>query len=215
MNKETNVNKETNMTELSDSFGNNIVSAYTKANSPSAYLTDNFDSFTSTQLPELLNSIKDLECVHHTPDGGRRRLIVSIITHQLLQPMVVEPDSTSRPILPHECRLRNITYSAPLYGDLKIELEWGSKKRSTTLNDVYLGRLPIMIYSSLCHVRDPSTRAKYKECEHDPGGYFIISGREKCLVTQTGGLVNRTMRYKTKKSCAVTCTSEKNYTIKR
>lgn len=199
------------MDKLNDSFGNNIVSAYTKANSPSAYLTDNFDSFTRSQLPELLSSVKPLECVHFTPDGGERRLVVSIIDHKLLQPMVVEPDSTSRPILPYECRIRNITYSGPLYVNLKVDLEWGGKKRSSTINDVYLGRLPIMIYSSLCHVRDPSTRAKYKECEHDPGGYFIISGREKCLVTQTGGLVNRTMRYKTKKSCAITCTSEKNH----
>lgn len=200
-----------NMNKLEDAFANNIVSAYTEANTPSAYLTDNFDSFTRSQLPELLSSVKPLECVHFTPDGGERRLNISIVDNQLLQPMIVEADSTSRPILPYECRLRNITYSGPLYVNLKIDVDWSGKKRSTTINDVYLGRLPIMIYSSLCHVRDPSTRAKFKECEHDPGGYFIITGREKCLVTQTGGLVNRTMRYKTKKSCAVTCTSKKNH----
>ena len=206
-----NLQETTSMNDLDDAFGNNIVSAYTEANSPSAYLTDNFDSFTKTQLPDLLGSVKPLECVHFTPDGGERRLVVSVVSNKLLPPMVVEPDSTSRPILPYECRIRNITYSGPLYVKLNIEVEWAGKKRSSTINDVYLGRLPIMIYSSLCHVRDPTKRQQYKECEHDPGGYFIISGREKCLVTQTGGLVNRTMRYKTKKSCAITCTSEKNH----
>ena len=162
------------MSELKDTFANNIVSAYTQANSPSAYLTDNFDSFTRSQLPELLSSVKPLECVHFTPDGGERRLNIQIVSHQLLHPMVVEPDSTSRPILPYECRIRNITYSAPLYVKLQCEIEWGGKKTKSTINDVYLGRLPIMIYSSLCHVRDSTKRQQYKECEHDPGGYFII-----------------------------------------
>ena len=65
-----NLQETTNMDDLDDAFGNNIVSAYTEANSPSAYLTDNFDSFTKTQLPNLLGSVKPLECVHFTPDGG-------------------------------------------------------------------------------------------------------------------------------------------------
>ena len=196
---------------MEDTFGNEIVAAFTAANSSSAYLTDNYDSFTRIKLPELLWSIKPLECVHFTPDGGERRLNITIVGQKLLPPMVVEPDSTSRPILPFECRLRNITYSGPLYVDLKIDLEWNGTKKDTVLNDVYLGRIPCMIYSSLCHVKDPTKRVQYKECEQDPGGYFIVSGREKVLVTQTGGLVNRTMRYKSaaKKTCAITCMSEK------
>jgi DNA-directed RNA polymerase II subunit RPB2 len=199
---------------MEDAFANKIVAAFTKANSPSAYLTDNYDSFTRSKLPELLWSLKPLKCVHFTPDGGERNLNVTIVNHKLLSPMVVEPDFTSRPILPYECRIRNITYSGPLYVDLKVEVKWKNKVRSDVLKDVYLGRIPCMIYSSLCHVKDPKKRVKYKECEQDPGGYFIIGGREKALVTQTGGKINRTFRYITKKNnmiktCAITCTSEK------
>lgn len=201
--------ENTTMNSMEDATFNKIVSAFTKANSSSAYLTDNYDSFTKKKLPELLWSIKPLECVHFTPDGGERRLNVTIVNQKLLPPMVVEPDFTSRTILPSECRLRNITYSGPLYVDLKVDVDWNGKKRSNVLKDVYLGRIPCMIFSSLCHVKDPEKRIQYKECPQDPGGYFIVSGREKVLVTQTGGLVNRTMRYKTKKSCAITCTSEK------
>ncbi len=199
---------------MEDAFANKIVAAFTEANSPSAYLTDNYDSFTRSKLPELLWSLKPLKCVNFTPDGGERSLNVTIVNHKLLSPYFVEADSTSRPILPYECRVRDITYSGPLYVDLKVEVEWDNKKRDEVLKDVYLGRIPCMIYSSLCHVKDPKKRIQYKECEQDPGGYFIINGREKVLVTQTGGKINRTFRYRTKKNnatktCAVTCTSEK------
>lgn len=194
---------------MDDSSFDKVVSVFTQANSSSSYLTDNFDSFTQTQLRELLWSMKPLDCVFYAANGSVRSLNLTIIGQKLLPPMVIEPDSTSRRVLPWECRLRNLTYSGPLYVDFKCEMEWEGKKFDTVLKDVYIGRVPIMIYSSLCHVKDKSKRVEYKECEQDPGGYFIISGREKVLVTQTGGLINRTMRYKTKKSCAVTCTSEK------
>ena len=53
-----------------------ILFPHIQANTPSAYLTDNFDhhSFAS----KLLSLVKPLECVHFTPDGGERRLNVSI-----------------------------------------------------------------------------------------------------------------------------------------
>ena len=142
---------------MEDAFGNKIVAAFTEANSPSAYLTDNYDSFTRSKLPELLWSLKPLKCVNFTPDGGERTLNITIVNHKLLSPMVVESDSTSRPILPYECRIRDITYSGPLYVDLKVEVDWDKKKREKVLKDVYLGRIPCMIYSSLCHVKDPKT----------------------------------------------------------
>ena len=212
---EKKTNKRTDkQSKMDDAYGDKIVTAFTNANSASAYLTDNYDSFTRSKLPELLWSFKPLECVHYNPEGGKRTLSVKIINHKLVSPMVVEPDSTSRQILPYECRIRNITYALLLYVDLKVEVKWDDKVRNEVLKDVYLGRVPCMIYSSLCHVKDPEKRVKFKECEQDPGGYFIISGREKVLVTQTGGKINRTFRYRTKKnnvvkSCAVTCTSEK------
>lgn len=188
-------------------FGNKLIKAFAEAVSPSITIRDSFDSFIQQQLPNLINTLRPIECVVYT-SVGVKSVKLTVLSHKLLAPLVVEPDSTTRPCMPHECRLRNLTYSGPLYVQMKCEIEWNNQKMEHVLNDVYVGRVPIMIYSSLCHV---NARAENKECEYDVGGYFIISGKEKVLITQTGGLTNRMVCYKSKKNCAVAVQSEKDY----
>lgn len=46
----------------------------------------------------------------------------------------------------------------------------------------FLGRMPIMLRSCNCILstcRNHTDLAKYNECPHDPGGYFVIKGQEK------------------------------------
>lgn len=50
------------------------------------------------------------------------------------------------------------------------------------------GRMPIMLRSSNCvlsQCRSYAELAKYNECPHDPGGYFIIKGQEKVSTVVT------------------------------
>ena len=49
-----------------------------------------------------------------------------------------------------------------------------------------MGRFPVMLMSDLCILRglDPLVRFQMGECKNDYGGYFIIDGKEKCIVSQ-------------------------------
>jgi DNA-directed RNA polymerase II subunit RPB2 len=51
---------------------------------------------------------------------------------------------------------------------------------------VFIGRVPIMVRSSYCSLKDKTEleRIQFKECSFDQGGYFIINGGEKVLVAQ-------------------------------
>lgn len=88
-----------------------------------------------------------------------------------------------------ECRKRSLTYSAPIFVDIKYTL--GDKimmKRG-----LRIGQLPIMLHSSKCVLRNktPAELAKMQECLYDPGGYFIVRGAEKVLLMQEQMSKNR------------------------
>ncbi|CAI4995447.1 CFC_HP_G0097470.mRNA.1.CDS.1 [Saccharomyces cerevisiae] len=83
---------------------------------------------------------------------------------------------------PHECRLRDMTYSAPIY----VDIEYTRGRNIIMHKDVEIGRMPIMLRSNKCilYDADESKMAKLNECPLDPGGYFIVNGTEKVILVQ-------------------------------
>lgn len=90
-------------------------------------------------------------------------------------------------MMPNEARLRNLTYSAPLYVDItKTITRDGQDPVETQHQKTYIGKIPIMLRSSYCLLNGFTDRdlAELNECPLDPGGYFIINGSEKVLIAQ-------------------------------
>jgi DNA-directed RNA polymerase II subunit RPB2 len=90
---------------------------------------------------------------------------------------------------PNEARLRNMTYGFSVHFDVDVEFKINSDtqiEHTITLEKVYLGRFPIMLQSDMCILQnlDPKVRFETGECINDPGGYFIIDGKEKVLICQ-------------------------------
>jgi len=91
---------------------------------------------------------------------------------------------------PNDSRLRNMTYGVTIHYDIDVEYNYyngDTKTQETkTYEKIYLGRFPIMLHSNLCILKGLSTEARFNmgECRNDYGGYFIISGKEKVIVSQ-------------------------------
>jgi DNA-directed RNA polymerase II subunit RPB2 len=73
-------------------------------------------------------------------------------------------------------------------------LEWeqeSSESESAALK-VFIGKIPIMLKSKYCLLRDLSQNELYgfNECPYDQGGYFIINGSEKVLIAQERSAAN-------------------------
>jgi DNA-directed RNA polymerase III subunit RPC2 len=85
-------------------------------------------------------------------------------------------------VTPHECRLRDMTYAAPIVVDIKYRRGDKLVKRK----DIRIGRMPIMLRSANCVLTGKSERelACLNECSVDPGGYFIVRGQEKVILVQ-------------------------------
>jgi DNA-directed RNA polymerase beta subunit len=104
-----------------------------------------------------------------------------------------------------------------MYINLNVEknssgnLSEDSSEKTSEILDAYFGRLPVMVFSSLCHNKESTDRVLNNECEHDPGGYFIIKGGEKVLVSQKVSWENRITVYKKSNSCTAAIKSEREH----
>jgi DNA-directed RNA polymerase II subunit RPB2 len=93
---------------------------------------------------------------------------------------------------PNEARLRNMTYGITIHYDVEVDffimnpLTKQYDLKTLTLEKIFLGRFPIMLQSNMCILNglDKKTRFELGECKNDSGGYFIIDGKEKCIISQ-------------------------------
>lgn len=93
---------------------------------------------------------------------------------------------------PNEARLRNMTYGISIHYDVEVDIIFENKhkivekKEQVFLESVYLGIFPIMLKSQLCILNELSPQVCFNmgECINDPGGYFIIDGNEKVIISQ-------------------------------
>ncbi|MDI9620032.1 MAG: DNA-directed RNA polymerase subunit B [Candidatus Nezhaarchaeota archaeon] len=97
-------------------------------------------------------------------------------------PMIKEADGSERSILPMEARLRNLSYAGPLYVTMT---KYVNGVREST-SKVFVGYFPIMVRSVLCPLSKMGDNELVMNGEDpkDPGGYFIINGSERVLITQ-------------------------------
>ena len=114
-------------------------------------------------------------------------------------PSVIEADSSRRNILPNEARLRNLTYSAPLFMEV-VPVIRGIEK-TASYGEVYVGDLPIMVKSNLCPTKSLTRTQLIENGEDpdDPGAYFIIKGVERVLIGLDDVASNRIITTREKK----------------
>jgi len=107
------------------------------------------------------------------------------------KPSVVE-DRVQRYITPKEARIRDITYSGSLLADINTCYVKMSDNKEVEISDykIYrkkcIAKIPIMVNSLKCTLYDMTEKGKIEagECQYDHGGYFIIRGKERVLVSQ-------------------------------
>jgi DNA-directed RNA polymerase subunit B len=119
------------------------------------------------------------------------------------EPVAKEANGAQHPLTPMEARLRNLNYTAPIYLDFTV-YENGIEREPER---VHIGNLPIMTKSKRCalHRENLETEGeltpgeldrqflKKGEDPKDPGGYFVIGGTERVLISLEDLAPNRVL----------------------
>ncbi|PWN26316.1 beta and beta-prime subunits of DNA dependent RNA-polymerase [Jaminaea rosea] len=137
------------------------------------------DSFNYFVDVDLKNIIKANEKVTSDIDP---RFFLKYTDIRVGLPERDDTEATNNTIYPHECRLRDLTYSAGIF----VNIEYVRGQKLVRRRNVCIGKMPIMLRSNKCHLSNQSHAglAKMNECPLDPGGYFVVKGTEKVILVQ-------------------------------
>lgn len=231
-----------------------VISSFFEAKGLVSQQLDSFDEFVQTTMQELVEENSQLTLDQNNPPSNNdnpialRRYEIKFGTIMLSRPAMTEGDGSTQVMLPQEARLRNLTYSSPLYiemnkstqvaverpvplneldeeqeaelargGEHPTRLVWeyedgnpNTDKGAPAPEQVYIGKLPMMLKSEFCILKDLDEDELYawNECPYDQGGYFIINGSEKVLIAQERSAANIVQVFKKPPNNAVSYMAE-------
>ena len=179
----------------------NIIGIVKKYFQKNNVLTDHqissYNDLIDNILPNIISQFFPIT-VEQT-DSLFKSIVLNIDSLDIVNPTYTENIGSSKLMTPHIARLRNYTYSVSIIVTVSIQISIfkdGVNIQYPTkyIEKVLLGKIPIVVKSNYC-----ITKTLYRdECKHDLGGYVIINGNEKSIITQEKIIPNTTLIYKHK-----------------
>jgi DNA-directed RNA polymerase II subunit RPB2 len=178
-----------------------VISSYFEDKGLVAQQIESYDDFVMRQMQEIISEDNKLILDQNSPPDDneenpiiKRRFEISFGLLSVSVPLITEGDGTNSPLWPNEARLRNLTYSCPMYltmfkkitvarehpygnetaeDDADGEPEPGSQAYYWTREDEelvepvkpHIGRMPAMLKSAFCTLRGKSDDILYSHDE--------------------------------------------------
>lgn len=157
-----------------------------------------FNDFVSSTMQELVDENSTLILDQNPQYTGKdndevTRYEIKFGQIYLSRPTLTEADGSVSPMFPNEARLRNLTYSSPLFVDIEksvskhipgdydqvtgepvwVKVDEEQHEDAQADKRTYLGRVPIMLQSDFC-ILQPQDEAALFELNECP--YDMVSG---------------------------------------
>ena len=119
--------------------------------------------------------------------------IVTDVENIFISSPIIYDDGDSRYMYPNEARLKNYTYRSSIFCNIGIKYIFNDNTFIVrNFEKLNIGFIPIMLHSKLCILNrlDSVKLSEMGECPFDQGGYFIINGKEKLVISQESKINN-------------------------
>lgn len=171
---------------------------------------ESYEDFIHNKIPLILASTPPIVVWYDQDEKLKKfkyELRLGFENVSYMKPRIQEATGRVKPMFPQEARVRNFTYAAQMFCDIRFTARTYSgetlsdcEEQIKVFEGVSLGKIPVMLGSSLCIMSDyPLTKEEIGECTYDPFGYFIIHGSERTIVCQEKVADNRIMIFFNKK----------------
>ena len=163
-----------------------------------------FNEFVDKKIGQVINGFNPIQICHQFREDIQdfvHKIAIRIVNPTLSKPYFTAQDGAQVLMTPHFARMNNLTYAASLLVDVNILTETINEdgvieKKEASVNGVCIGRLPIMVRSKICALVQMPGIAEgggKHECRYDLGGYFIVNGNEKVVISQDRISENKTV----------------------
>lgn len=173
---------------------------------------ESYNNFVNNQMKHTIDMFNPVHIYSNHPDDFDEKLkqyklelVITFNNLKILRPKIYENNGATKTMFPNEARMRNFTYWSTILTDINIQIiqrnEHHEEISQKTIENIHIGKIPIMLKSSLCELtHHKHIPMKYfGECPYDTGGYFIINGSEKVVVSQERAAENKIYVFKQKK----------------
>jgi DNA-directed RNA polymerase II subunit RPB2 len=177
-----------------------IIDKYFKDNPTSlvSHHLESFNEFTKNGIRRIFHENNPIRFIEREEEGSNSENRNECLLHlggkdgskiYYGRPVIYD-DNHAHFMFPNDARLRNMTYGITIHYDVEVDFVYyvddERKEHSITLPKIYLGRFPVMLQSDLCILNTLTKEVRFNmgECRNDYGGYFIIDGKEKVIISQ-------------------------------
>lgn len=185
-----------------------LIEAFFEQNNLVSQQIESYDEFIHKMIQEIVDNSPPIE-IEYEKDEIKRRFHLTFHKISIGKPSNSEKDGTLNYLYPDEARLRNLTYSSPLYCFVNYRYEIFENNEWVLDPDLgeyaevehqreLLGYIPVMVKSSICslHGKSEDELMNLNEDIYDFGGYFIVNGSEKVLIAQERQANNKVFCFK-------------------
>ena len=172
------------MSELSTK---GIIRSYFEQNNILAkHQIESYNDYVDNIIPNILSQFSPIHININNDTVKKITLILHTDNIYKEDAKYNENNGVEEILTPDIARSRNYSYMISLYIDITIITEIVENENKVIIPDkklekIFIGKIPIMVKSKYC----TNVKHNYLDpCKYDIGGYFIINGNEKVIISQ-------------------------------
>ncbi len=158
---------------------------------------ESFNYFIENLIPDIITQSNPIIIYYnYLPDYNKYQYEIHLNfdeSYTLDKPIINKNDGSTEKMTPANAKLRNLTYASALHLNLHVTVrQWNAPNytdmevKHKYIDNIDVGSIPLMVKSKYCVLNNRTSleQEEMGECKYDQGGYFIINGSEKVVISQ-------------------------------